>query len=96
MVRVAVGLADLGLEVPAFLAVPSGSGLTVAAIATEAAERLGATLYAVRSAALAEDGKGTAMAGQFRTEETNLLTGLYGNIADDLTRIGLRLCGRPA
>ena len=35
-------------------------------------------------------------AGQFRTEETNLLTGLYGNIADDLTRIGLRLCGRPA
>ena len=36
------------------------------------------------------------VAGQFRTEETNLLLGLYGNIADDLTRIGLRLCGRPA
>ena len=35
------------------------------------------------------------VAGQFRTEETNLLTGLYGNIADDLTRLGLRLCGRP-
>ena len=36
------------------------------------------------------------VAGQFRTEQTNLLTGLYNNIADDLTRIGLRLCGRPA
>ena len=36
------------------------------------------------------------VAGQFRTEETNLLTGLYNNIADDLTRLGLRLCGRPA
>jgi len=34
--------------------------------------------------------------GQFRTEETNLLNGLYNNIADDLTNLGLRLCGRPA
>jgi hypothetical protein len=34
--------------------------------------------------------------GQFRTEQTNLLTGLYRNIADDLTNLGLRLCGRPA
>ena len=36
------------------------------------------------------------VAGQFRTEQTNLLNGLYNNIADDLTRLGLRLCGRPA
>ena len=34
--------------------------------------------------------------GQFRTEETNLLNGLYNNIADDHTNLGLRLCGRPA
>lgn len=36
------------------------------------------------------------VSGQFRTEETNLLNGLYNNIADDLTNLGLRLCGRPA
>ena len=35
-------------------------------------------------------------AGQFITEERNLLNGLYSNIADDLVNIGLRLCGRPA
>jgi len=35
-------------------------------------------------------------AGQFIAEERTLLTGLYGNIADDLTRLGLTLCGRPA
>jgi hypothetical protein len=34
--------------------------------------------------------------GQFQAEETALLTGLYRNIADDLTNLGLRLCGRPA
>jgi hypothetical protein len=34
--------------------------------------------------------------GQFRTEQSNLLNGLYNNIADDLTNLGLRLCGRPA
>ena len=33
-------------------------------------------------------------AGQFRAEETALLTGLFNSIGDDLTRLGLRLCAR--
>ena len=32
--------------------------------------------------------------GQFRAEETALLTGLFNAIGDDLTRLGLRLCAR--
>ena len=32
--------------------------------------------------------------GQFRAEETALLTGLFNSIGDDLTRLGLKLCAR--
>lgn len=59
-------LAQLGFEVPAWFAVPSGTGWTDSELSA-ALVRLGGGLYAVRSSGTMEDGAGHSFAGQFES-----------------------------